>query len=50
MQFLNENVWLSIEISLKIAPEGLANNNSNIDSRNGLVTIRWQAIIWTNDD
>ena len=41
--FLNENLWISIKISLKFVAKGPINNN------NGLVPIRRQAIIWTND-
>ena len=37
--FLNENIWISIEISLKFAPKVCINNNP------ALV----QIIIWTND-
>ena len=47
--FLNENVWISINISLKFVPRGPINNNSNIGSGNGLAPTRRQAIIWTND-
>ena len=43
--FFNENVWMSIKISLKFVPKGPV----NIGSDNGLVLSRQQAIIWTND-
>ena len=41
--FLNEDVWISIEIPLKFVPKGPINNIS------ALVKGRRQAIIWTND-
>ena len=60
--FLNENVWIPIEISLKFVPKGSINNNpaknicqsshkkmAIIGSDNGLSPGRRQAIIWTND-
>ena len=40
--FLNENVWISIKISLKFVPRGPINNIPT------LVQTRRQAIIWTN--
>ena len=43
---LNENVRISINISLKFAPYGPIDS---IGSDNGLAPSRWQAIIWTND-
>ena len=43
--FLNENVWISIKISLFV-PEGPINNTG---SDNGLMPVRQQAIIWIND-
>ena len=45
--FLNENVWIPVEISLKFVPKGL--KYSSIDLDNGLAPSRRQAIIWTND-
>ena len=45
---MNENVLISIKISLKFVPKGPI-NNSSIGSDNGLAPTRWQAIIWTND-
>ena len=49
--FLNENVWISIKISLKFVPKGLIINNiPALVSDNGLAPTRRQAIIWTNDD
>ena len=44
--FLNESVWISIEISL--VPKGPINNKSSIGSDNGLAPTRRQAIFWTN--
>ena len=42
---LNENVWISIKISLKFVPKGLFNNVQSL-----LQIKAWgQAIIWTND-
>ena len=46
--FLNENVRISIKISLKFIPKGPINNYS-IGSDNGLALSRRQSIIWTND-
>ena len=46
--FLNENVSISIEISLKFVPQGPINITS-IGSDNGLAPTRRQVIIWTND-
>ena len=55
--FLNENVRISIKISLMFVPKVRINNipekkkkNSSIGSDNGLAPTRGQAIIWTNDD
>ena len=42
--FLNEDIWISMNISPKFVPQ-----YSSIGSDNGLVPIRWQAIIWIND-
>ena len=43
--FLNENVWISISISLKFVPEVRINNIPAL-----LQIMAWrQAIIWTND-
>ena len=39
--FLNENVWISLKISLKFVPMDRINN--------GLSLGRRQAIIWTDD-
>ena len=44
--FFNENVKISIKISLKFVPKGPINN---IPSDNGLAPARRQAIIWTHD-
>ena len=49
MHFLNENVRILIEISLKFVPKGPINKNFSIGSDNGLAQNRWQAIILTND-
>ena len=45
---MNENVWFSIKIPLKIVSKGSINNFS-FGSDNGLAPRRRQAIIWTND-
>ena len=47
--FFNENVWISIKISLKFVAKGPINNIPPLGSDNGLVPFRRQAIIWTND-
>ena len=47
--FLNENVWIFINISLKFVSKGPINNFSSIGSDNGLAPTTQQAIIWTND-
>ena len=44
--FLNENFWISNNISLTYVPYGPI-DNIGTDSR--LSPKRWQAIIWTND-
>ena len=44
--FLNENVWIPIEISLKFVPKGPINN---IPALVQIMAWRRQAIIWTND-
>ena len=46
--FLNENIRISIKISLKFVPKGLIKQYSSIGSDNGLSPGRRQAIIWTN--
>ena len=43
--FLNENIWISTNISLKFVPKG----QINIGSDNGLVPNRGQAITCTHD-
>ena len=48
--FLNENVQILIEISLKFVPRGQYQQYSSIGSDNGLAPTRQQAIIWTNAD
>ena len=45
--FFNENVRIPINISLKFVLKGAINS---IGSDDGLVSSRWQAITWTNDD
>ena len=48
--FLNENVWISIKISLKFVSKGpLQLTIFHIGSDNGLAPTRRQAIIWNND-
>ena len=39
--FLNENVWIPIKISLKVVPKGPINNIPAL--------VKIMAIIWTND-
>ena len=46
--FLNENIYISIDISLNFVPKDPI-NNINIGSDNGLALTRQQAIIWTSD-
>ena len=47
--FLNENVRISINISVKIVPLGSNKQYSSIGSDNGLASTRSQAFIWTSD-
>ena len=48
--FPDENIWISIKVSLKFVPKGLINNiPSRTGSDNGLASVRQQAIVWTND-
>ena len=47
---LNENVWISIKISLEFVLKGSVKKYSSIGLDNGLAPPRRQAIIWTNDD
>ena len=48
---LNENVWISIKISVKFVSKGPIDNFSfGIGSDNGLAPSRRQVIVWTNDD
>ena len=44
--FLKEDVWVSLNVSLKFAPRAPINS---IGSDNGLAPTRRQVIIWTND-
>ena len=44
----DENVGISILISLKIVPKDPVNDIPIIGSDNGIATTSWQAIIWTN--
>ena len=46
--FLNENVLISIKISLKFVPKGPI--NISIGSDNDLAPARRQTISWTNDN
>ena len=48
--FLNENVWISLKISLKFVPRVQIKKYTSIGSDNGLVPTRWQAIIRTYDN
>ena len=45
--FLNEDIWISIDISLNFVPNGHFNNIPAMVQC--LAPTRWQAIIWTND-
>ena len=45
--FLNENMQVSIKISMNCVPKGPINN---IPALAQIMAWRWQAIIWTNDD
>ena len=47
-KFVNENILISITVSLKFVPKGPI-NNSSIGSDNGLAPSRRNAIIWTHD-
>ena len=47
--FMNENVRISIKISLKFVPRGPINGIPALVQINGLAPVRRQAIIWTND-
>ena len=48
---LNENIWISITISLKFVSKGPIDNKSALHSSdNGLAPNRRQVIIWTNGD
>ena len=46
---MNENVWISVKISLNFVPKGSVNKYPIIGSDNGKAPTRRQAIIWTND-
>ena len=46
--FLNENIWLLINISLKFVLKGQINNIPTLVQIMAWL-IRWEAIIWTND-
>ena len=41
--FLNENIRISITVSLKFVPKGPVNNSPALDQ-----IIAWQAIVWIN--
>ena len=45
--FLNEKIWIPIEISRKFVPKGSIRNIPALD--NGLVPTMRRAIVWTND-
>ena len=47
--FSNENIRISIKISLKFVPEGPINNISALVQKMACRPVRQQAIIWTND-
>ena len=47
--FLNENVWISIRISLKFVLQFPLNNEPALVQIKAWHLNRWQAIIWTND-
>ena len=47
--FLNENICVLINISLKFVPKGQINNIQSLVQNYGLAPTRRQAIIWTND-
>ena len=48
--FLNDNVWIAINISLKFVPWGSKQQFLSICSDNGLAPARRQTIIWAYDD
>ena len=47
---LDENIWISITISLRVLSNSSVNIISALVQTNGLVPTRRQPIIWTNDD
>ena len=47
--FFNENIWISITISLKFVPKGSIDNKFT-GTGNGLVPNRQEAITWTSAD
>ena len=47
--FLNENIWISIKISLIYVQNIPIHIKTNVGSENGLMPNRRQAIIWTRD-
>ena len=47
--FLNENVWISISISLKFVPKDRIIHIAAFVLAIGWAPIRRQTIIWTND-
>ena len=49
MHFLNVNIWISTNITLKFAPKDPINNIPAFGSDNGLAPVRRQVIIWTHD-
>ena len=48
--FLNGNIRISIQISLKFVPKGSIDNKPALVSGNGLSLNRRQAITWSNAD
>ena len=48
INFLDENCWILIQISLKICFQGSSWQQGSFDSDNGLMPNRQQTIIWAN--
>ena len=46
---LNENIWISIKISMKLVSKDLINNIPALVKIMAWYPIRWKAIIWTYD-
>ena len=49
MHFLQCDIDISIKISLKLVPKGQINDIQTFFLDNGMVPVRREAIIWTND-